>query len=162
MAGIAAAQIGHPVWFELAVFNADKAPVTRDDVIQRASADFTPHGVMLSKTALFTEKSALFPGSTFIVGADTLLGINELEYYDSHNDRCDAFKKMRYTGCRFLVFPRKWDNIVFDETNLEIEDQLRALCSHVSADVFIMDVSSTAIRTAVELPDVDASDEGHV
>lgn len=60
-------------------------------------------GVLLTRTPTFAEKAELFPDTTFVVGADTLVRIGDPKYYE---DLDKAMDRLWRAKARFLVFPR--------------------------------------------------------
>ncbi|MEM7456541.1 MAG: hypothetical protein AAF456_19505 [Planctomycetota bacterium] len=148
MAEIAAEKSGMSLWFELSIINVDKQPPSASQLEKRLRGDFSPHGLVLTRAARFTEKAALFPECTFVVGADTLIRINDQRYYQTATDRSEAFDDFARHQCQFLTFARKIDNIVIQGSNVELDDRLQSLCEHIPADVFMMDVASREIRSS--------------
>ena len=108
MARLAAAQLSLPVEWELSITNVDKPPL--DFYEMRARAAQFPSGttLWLTRAPTFVEKAAIFPGATFIVGADTLARIAEPRYYGNDREACaKALEAIAAAGCRFLVFGRR-------------------------------------------------------
>src|SRR5262249_6541814 len=60
-----------PVAFEISVTNVDKPPLTGETVRRRLAQFAWKSPVELTRAPTFVEKSRLFPGTTFVVGADT-------------------------------------------------------------------------------------------
>lgn len=84
------------VIFEIAVVNADKPPLSRDEVERRVMQFFTSSGrsealrqlegvprfaVCVTSEPLFVGKSSIFKGCTFVVGADTCSRLIDSKYY---------------------------------------------------------------------------------
>ena len=66
------------------------------------------HDPVADSAPTFVEKAAIFPGATFIVGADTLARIAEPRYYGNDREACaKALEAIAAAGCRFLVFGRR-------------------------------------------------------
>ena len=72
MAEIAAAELGVPVEFEISIVNVDKPPLDFIEIEHRVSQFAPQQLVWLTRAATFEEKSARFPGVTFVVGVDTM------------------------------------------------------------------------------------------
>ena len=107
--------------------------------------------VYLSRAATFEEKSRLFAGATFLVGADTLQRIAGPQYYGNSLSACQcAIQRIAGRGCRFLVFGRNLGGSFIRLGDLDLPDSLRALCREVPPELFREDVSSTALRKAGE------------
>jgi nicotinamide mononucleotide (NMN) deamidase PncC len=147
MAEIAAKLLGVPVEFELPVLNADKPPLDYFE-IERRTAQFAPEQVVwLTRSAKFQEKSRLFPGTTFVVGADTVRRIADLRFYGHDPAACrSALERIAARGCRFLVFGRDTGEGFKSCADLDLPEPLKSLCHEVPADQFREDVSSTGIR----------------
>jgi hypothetical protein len=137
--------------FELSVTNVDKPSLDAEEV-RRRLAQFTSRApVWLVRAPTFVEKARLFPGATFVVGADTAERIVAPRYYqDSAETMGQALDEIRKHGCRFLVAGRVGADGHFTELhNLDIPDRLRDLFAAIPARAFRVDVSSTALRRAV-------------
>ncbi len=147
MAEVAERWLGRRVHFELSIVNADKPPLDYHELECRL-AQFAPgQPVLLTRSATFEEKSALFRGATFAVGVDTLRRIAAPTYY--HDDpaaRLAALQRIAARGCRFLVFGRNMGTGFVRLSDLDLPDCLRAICQEVPAEVFREDICSTALR----------------
>ena len=82
-----------PVIFEIAMINADKPPLPKDEILRRIqqfdpytnpvlkAAGLTNVAVAISTEPLFLGKSKLFRSSTFLIGSDTLARLVNPKYY---------------------------------------------------------------------------------
>ncbi len=146
MARSASRRLGHPVAFELSVKNVEKPPLDYLAIQQRLEG-LAPHPVWLTTAAHFTDKAALFPGATFVVGVDTVARIADRRYYGNRSQEMqEALEAIRRAKCRFLVFGRQIGDRFVTLPETDIPPQLRALCDAVPADEFREDVSSTELR----------------
>ena len=146
MARIAAGLTGIPVLFEVSAFNVDKPPLDYIEMRTRQQG-LTGLPFVFSNAPTFVEKSALFPGSTFIVGSDTLERIASPRYYHQSRDLRDrALAGIADNGSTFLVFGRVSPEGFRGLDEIEIPDSLRAISRGVSEEEFREDVSSTQIR----------------
>ena len=103
----------------------------------------------LTRAATFEEKSRLFPGATFVVGADTLRRIADPRYFGGDATACQrATERIVARGCRFLVFGRQEEGRFVGLSDLDLPPQLRACCEEVPASEFREDACSTDIRRA--------------
>ena len=146
MAQLAQRQPGRPAASELALVNVDKPP---PDLLEITKRQDGPPGrlVWLTRAATFLAKAKLFPGATFIVGADTIVRIADPRYYQDDPTRAAAAIDMLVAhGCRFLVFGRRVDGAFRTLSNSQLPESLRAICREVPAADFHADVSSTEIR----------------
>ena len=146
MARIAEARTGRRVAFELCVANVDKAPL--DIATIRARVDGLPadRDVWLTRSGTFAQKTALFPGATFVLGLDTMVRIGEPRFYADADARERALATLHSSGCRFLVFPRLVGDTFLTLDDIQLPPTLRALCDGVSPDEFRMDISSSTLR----------------
>ncbi len=147
MADIADAKFGRSIWFEIAEYNADKGRIKTEHLQTRVDQDFGRHGILISTATTFVEKSLLFPGSNFLVGADTIIRIADLRYYnDDLIDYQAAIAKLADQNCRFVVFGRKVANKFVSGQNIEIDETIAKICQFIDEQEFSDDISSTAIR----------------
>jgi nicotinamide mononucleotide (NMN) deamidase PncC len=147
MAEFAAARFGQAVTLELSITNVEKPPLDFIEIDDRLKR-LTDFPAVLTRAPTFVEKAALIPGSTFIVGADTLARIADPTYYAGSFERRDAaIKTIAAKGCRFLVFGRAVDDQFATTEKLDLPPALLSLCDDVSEAEFRDDSSSTAIRT---------------
>ncbi len=144
LAAAAEARLGRPVTFELPLVNADKPGL---DLLQaqRRAAQF--HGrspVLLSRAPLFVEKARLFPGSTFIIGADTAARLLDPRFYPDADGVGGALDELASLSASFVVAGRSRSGGDFVTL-----DGLTIPAGH--ADMFTgidfrLDVSSTELR----------------
>ncbi|MED5442795.1 MAG: hypothetical protein VYC93_01885 [Pseudomonadota bacterium] len=147
MAQIAAARLQRPVSYELSVFNVDKPPLNYADLRDRLSAFPAGASVLLTHAPRFTDKAELFPGRTFVVGADTILRVGNVRYYgDSEGARDAAVARLAEQDVRFLVFGRLLEGRFETLEDLDLPEALRTLCDGVSETEFRKDLSSTTLR----------------
>ncbi|XP_076911059.1 uncharacterized protein LOC143568916 isoform X1 [Bidens hawaiensis] len=138
---------GYPC-FELSAVNADKPPLTvaqiKDRVKQFEKAGQT---VIISNQPYFYKKAELFPGSAFVIGADTAARLINPKYYGgSYENMIETLLRCKITGSTFLVGGRNMDGVfkVLDDFN--IPDELKDMFISIPTDKFRMDISSTEIR----------------
>jgi nicotinamide mononucleotide (NMN) deamidase PncC len=146
MAELAAARVGQPVTLELSIINVEKPPLDFVEIDGRLE-QLTGLPILLTRAPTFVEKAAILPGSTFIVGADTLARIADPAYYAGSTERRDAsVAEIAAQGCRLLVFGRNVGNRFITLADLDVPATLRALCDEVPASDFRDDTSSTIVR----------------
>ena len=150
MAEIAEERLGLPVAWELSIANVDKPPLDFIAMRERVAAlrtedDARP--IALTRAATFREKAELFPGATFVVGADTIERMAEPRYYGGDAARRDAaMAEIVRLGCRFLVFGREVNGKFMTLGDLNLPVELRRICDEVPPGEFREDVSSTDLR----------------
>ncbi len=151
MAEIAARLLGCKVDFEISITNVDKPPLDFIEIDRRArqfsTAQDVSESVWLSRAPRFSEKAELFPGATFVVGADTIARIGDPRYYGGQDAAMqEAIARIAASGCRFLVFGRQVEGVFRTLSELPIPPQLARLCQEVPRADFRDDVSSTQLR----------------
>ncbi len=147
MVQVAAAVLQREVDLEISIHNVDKPDVNRADLLDRLKHLPATQRVWITRAATFVEKSELFPGTTFVVGADTIRRIGEPAYYgDGVAGRNQALIELAERNCRFLVFGRLIDGSFCELADLQLDACLRQLCVGVAESDFRLDLSSTEIR----------------
>ncbi len=132
---------------ELSVTNVDKPSLDFTEIAARLALFPADHVVWLTRAPTFVEKSRLFPGVTFVVGADTITRIGEPRYYSGDTAARDrAIAEIAGNGCRFLVFGRQTAERFETLDALELPAALRSLCTGVAEADFREDISSTELR----------------
>jgi len=148
MVQVAQELYGLHVEYELSLDNVDKPPLDYYELTRRLTQFGPEEVVWLTRAATFVEKADLFPGATFLVGADTLRRIADPKYYGSQAACQEAWQRFAQRGCRFLVFGRDWGIGFIRLGDLDLPEGLRALCREVPPEQFREDISSTALRRA--------------
>src|SRR6266478_2929085 len=93
-----------PVAFEISVTNVDKPPLAGETVRHRLAQFAWKSPVELTRAPTFVEKSRLFPGTIFVVGADTAERLFEPKYYGDDKARMHmALEEIANSGSSFLV-----------------------------------------------------------
>ncbi|KAK9064564.1 hypothetical protein SSX86_015946 [Deinandra increscens subsp. villosa] len=138
---------GYPC-FELSAINADKPPLTvaqiKDRVKQFEKAGKT---VIISNQPYFYKKAELFPGSAFVIGADTTARLINPKYYGgSYENMIETLLRCKVTGSTFLVGGRNMDGVFKVLDDFDIPDELKDMFISIPVDKFRMDISSTEIR----------------
>jgi hypothetical protein len=148
LARVAEDLVGGRAAFELSITNVDKPALLGDEVRRRLAQFRGRRQVWLTRTPNFVEKSALFPGAVFVVGADTAARILIPRYYGSSEAaRNAAFEEMRGRNCGFLVAGRVDEHGRFiGLEDLAIPGPYRDLFVGIPEKVFRLDVSSTRLR----------------
>jgi nicotinamide mononucleotide (NMN) deamidase PncC len=107
LARVAAELRQQPLAFEISVTNVDKPPLAGATVRRRLAQFAWQSPVELTRAPTFAEKSRLFPGTTFVVGADTAERLVSPKYYRDDELRMhDALDDIANSGARFLVAVR--------------------------------------------------------
>jgi len=113
---------------------------------------FGGEAVGLTRAPTFVKKAQLFPGATFVVGADTVERVGQVRYYGHEAAMQQAIESIAAGGCRFLVFGRVIDGAFQTLEELRLPPRLAALCQGVPAEAFREDISSTELRKSQTAP----------
>jgi hypothetical protein len=137
-----------PVAFEISVTNVDKPPLAADEVRRRVAQFAGRARVELTRAPTFLEKSRLFGGVTFVVGADTAERLVATKYYGDDDARMTAaLQEMADRGCRFLVAVRvDGAKRVRSLADAPIPSRFAALFTAIPESRFRLDASSSDIR----------------
>jgi hypothetical protein len=149
--GLAAAAerlLGQSVHFELCVNNVDKPPFAPDEVLRRLRPFAGRATVWLTRAATFVEKADLFPGSVFVMGADTAIRVVAPRYYPTGAaGLTEALRLVRQRRCRFLVAGRQLaDGALLDLGNIDVPSEFADLFTAIPAQLFRLEISSTRLR----------------
>lgn len=141
---------GAPVTFELSVVNVDKPALTATEIRRRLAQFNWQASVWLTHAPRFVQKAELFPGCTFVVGADTALRLVLPRYYDDDEIKMvSALNRLRELRCRFLVACRvDAQGQCIGKSALPIPISFAELFEQIPATRFRWDISSTALRQA--------------
>ncbi len=111
MARLAAQRLQAPVAWEISITNVDKPPLDFHEM-RRRSAQFAAVDkgapampLWFTRAPTFVAKSSIFPGATFVVGADTIDRIAHPRYYRGdpqarRGDRVDRRGRLSLSGLR--------------------------------------------------------------
>src|SRR5262249_26466006 len=102
LAEVAVKITGAPGAVEMTLQNADKPAMRIEEAERRMRALVGQGPLWLTMAPTFALKSALFPGATWVVGADTAARIVQPRFYGGEPERDAALIRLRETGCRFL------------------------------------------------------------
>jgi hypothetical protein len=96
-----------PLGFEISVTNVDKPPLVGTTVRHRLAQFAWKSPVELTRAPTFVEKARLFPGTTFVIGADTAERLVAPKYYGDDEVRMHAaLEEIGGSGCSFMVAVR--------------------------------------------------------
>jgi hypothetical protein len=150
LARVAAEILATPVHFELSVVNVDKPPLDAGEVRRRLAQFAWRAPVELTRAPTFLEKSHLFPGATFVIGADTAERLVAERYYgDSPTRMRAALEQMAGRGARFLVAVRRDPSgRVRSLADAPVPAAFAGLFTAIPESRFRLDTSSTELRAA--------------
>ncbi|CAO1945605.1 unnamed protein product [Urochloa humidicola] len=135
-------------FFEISAINADKPPLSIAE-IKRRIEQFRKAGknVIISNQPYFYKKAELFPGSAFIIGADTAARLVNPKYYGGdYNKMLEILLECKSMGTTFLVGGRMIEGVFKALDDLEIPEELSGMFISIPEEKFRMDISSTEIR----------------
>jgi nicotinamide mononucleotide (NMN) deamidase PncC len=148
MAAAAQQILGQEVTCEISILNVDKPPLDFIEIDRRARQFSPGQAVWLTRAPHFSEKARLFPGATFVVGADTLARVGHPRYYGGQEAAMhQAIADIASHGCRFLVFGRTIEGTFRTLGDLQIPAALLSICQEVPEKLFRDDISSTQLRS---------------
>jgi hypothetical protein len=137
-----------PVAFEISVTNVDKPPLAGDAVRHRLRQFVGKSPVELTRAPTFVEKSRLFPGTTFVIGADTAERLFAPRYYGDDALRMHlALEEIASSGASFLVAVRiDAAGRVRRLSDIQVPRRYVDLFSEIPEQRFRFDISSSEIR----------------
>ncbi|KAI0491629.1 hypothetical protein KFK09_025889 [Dendrobium nobile] len=133
--------------FEISAINADKPPLEVAEIKRRVE-QFKETGktVIISNQPYFYKKAELFPGSAFVIGADTAIRLINPKYYGDYQKMLEILLGCKSSGCLFLVGGRMVDGVFKVLDDLDIPEELKDMFISIPEEKFRIDISSTEIR----------------
>jgi nicotinamide mononucleotide (NMN) deamidase PncC len=151
-----------PVEHEISITNVDKPPLDYIEMADRVGQFSHDERLWFTRAPAFVEKAQIFPGSTFVVGIDTITRIAESRYYGGDERKRDAaIDRLVELGARFLVFGRKIEGRYEVLSGGKLPPKLAAICEEVPEADFRVDVSSTELRANRAIKYGDAERQSH-
>ena len=137
-----------PLVFEISVTNVDKPPLAGETVRQRLAQFAWKSPVELTRAPTFVEKARLFPGTTFLIGADTAERLFAPKYYGDDEARMHAaLEEIANSGSSFLVAVRiDAAGRVRALNEIPVPQRYADLFSEIPEHRFRVDTSSSEIR----------------
>ena len=137
-----------PVAFEISVTNVDKPPLSGETVRHRLAQFASKWPVELTRAPTFVEKSRLFPGTAFVIGADTAERLFAPKYYGDDEIRMHvALEEIANSGCSFLVAVRiDAAGRVRGLNDIQVPRRYAGLFTEIPEYRFRFDTSSSEIR----------------
>lgn len=147
LARVAGESAGLEVVYELSVVNVDKPPLAEGEIRRRAAQFAGDSRLALTRARTFREKAALFPGSVFIIGWDTLIRLIDPKYYGgAAGAMLTALAEIWALGCRFLVAGRAQEGAFRTLAEAAIPAGFSPLFQAIPEADFRADISSTELR----------------
>lgn len=137
-----------PLVYEISVTNVDKPPLAGETVRQRLTQFAWKSPVELTRAPTFLEKMRLFPGATFVIGADTAERLVAPRYYGHDEDRMHAaLEEIGQSGSSFLVAVRADENgSLLALGDIAMPRRFVDLFAEIPEHRFRLDTSSSQIR----------------
>jgi hypothetical protein len=137
-----------PLSFEISVTNVDKPSLAAKTVRDRLAQFAGKSPVELTRAPTFLEKSRLFPGATFVIGADTAERLFAPKYYGDDEVRMHhALEEIANAGCSFLVAVRiDAAARVRSLSDISVPRRYADLFNEIPEQRFRSDTSSSEIR----------------
>jgi nicotinic acid mononucleotide adenylyltransferase len=146
MARIAEEVAERPLAYEISIANVDKPTLDYVEMRDRA-AQFTDRPLWFTRAATFVEKLAIFPKTTFVMGADTYARLPDPRYYGGSTGAATrAVKTIAAKAAGLIVFGRARDGVFEEAASIDVPQALRNVAYFVSQREFRLDVSSTQLR----------------
>ena len=142
-----------PLAFEISVTNVDKPPLAAETVRRRLAQFAWKAPVELTRAPTFLEKSRLFPGTTFVVGADTAERLFVQKYYADEARMHAALEEIANSGSSFLVAVRLDPaGRIRALTDIPVPQRYADLFTEIPEHRFRVDTSSSEIRARRAAP----------
>jgi hypothetical protein len=154
-----------PVVFEIAMVNADKPSLSKDEIISRLMAfsscgtatmllrelGVTNFAVAVTSRPLFSTKVELFPGCHFLMGTDTLSRLFDPKYYENSRENMIVATGKMLQSCRLIVGGRATAAGEFLTpqavlADLDLPSVVTRNIASIEEAAFRCDISSTMIR----------------
>ncbi|KAJ3670671.1 hypothetical protein LUZ60_008097 [Juncus effusus] len=135
-------------YFEISAINADKPPLSTEEIKMRVD-QFRKAGknVIISNQPYFYKKAELFPGSAFVIGADTAIRLVNPKYYGGdYNKMIEILLECKNNGTEFLVGGRTVNGVFKVLEDCEIPSELKEMFISIPEEKFRVDISSTELR----------------
>jgi nicotinamide mononucleotide (NMN) deamidase PncC len=159
MARIAEEIAERPLSWEISATNVEKPLLDYVSIRDRA-AQFAGQRLWITRAARFTEKLAVFPEGTFVMGADTYVRLADPRYYGgSTAAAAEAVELIATRACGLIIFGRMRQGVFEDAAHVDVPQRLRDVSYFVSQREFRLDISSTELRRQ-ELARREAACEG--
>jgi hypothetical protein len=100
---------------EISIHNVDKAPMDYLDIAYRMGKlsfhSSIINNVWLTDAPTFALKSDIFKGASFIVGGDTIVRVDDNQYYASEGSKISTFKQYKKDKTHFIAMNRNGSEI---------------------------------------------------
>ncbi len=147
LASVSARILNAPVIYEISISNVDKPDLELSEVRRRLSQFEGKADAAVTRVPVFYEKARYFPGSTFIIGFDTMIRLVEPRYYGGSVERMRAaLSELRELGCGFLIAGRVEEGAFRTLDSLSVPPEYADMFTQIPESAFREDISSTELR----------------
>ena len=130
------------------MINVDKPPLAADEVRSRLGQFAWRARIELTRAPTFLEKSRLFPGATFVVGADTAERLVATRYYSGDEERkAAALQEIAdRAGCFLVAVRADSTGRVRSLADIAVPARFAHLFTPIPESRFRLDSSSSDVR----------------
>ena len=147
LVNVASGMLGKPAIYELSISNVDKPDLEHSEIRRRLEQFQGGADIAITRVPAFYEKARLFPGSTFVIGYDTMTRLVDPRYYgDSPQRMNSALSELRDLRCGFLIAGRVESGTFKTLEDLPVPPEYAAMFTQIPESEFREDVSSTELR----------------
>tara|TARA_Y100001935_G_C17307472_1_gene513308 strand:+ start:2645 stop:3754 length:1110 start_codon:yes stop_codon:yes gene_type:complete len=146
MSKLAEKETKQKTFFEICIQNVDKPPLSYHQIDKTINQFQNNQNWVLTKAGKFSDKAKLFPNSTFIIGADTLVRIFDERFYASRSDMLEEFDIFNENNIYFLVFGRERKGHFIELNDVEIPEIIKKRFNGFAENIFRDDISSSDLR----------------
>lgn len=133
--------------YEISIKNVDKPDLNEEEILERLNQFDSTENIIVDKAPLFSEKSTLFPKSTFLIGYDTAERLINAKYYDgNYRKMTKSLELIEDNKCAFLVAGRIQNGLFSTLEDLNIPEDFKSLFVEIPESDFRVDESSSEIR----------------
>ena len=144
---VASRMLSKPAIYEISISNVDKPDLEHSEVRRRIEQFRGRADIAITRVPVFYEKARLFPGSTFVIGYDTMTRLVDPRYYgDSPRRMSAALSELRDLRCDFLVAGRVEGGTFKTLEDLPVPPEYAEMFIQIPESTFREDISSTQIR----------------
>ncbi len=147
LANAASNILNAPTIYELSISNVDKPDLGLSEVRRRLAQFAGRADTLVTRVPVFYEKARLFPGSTFVIGFDTMTRLIEPRYYGDSIERMRAaLLELRALGCGFLIAGRVDRGVFRTLDDIRVPSEYADMFTPIPESAFREDISSSDIR----------------
>ena len=139
--------LGKEAAFEISAANVDKPPLKSKEIKKRVQQFRNKATTLVSFAPLFSQKSAVYPSSTFVIGYDTACRLVNPEYYSNDTKAMfTSLHEIEANGCDFLVAGRVDAGSFKGLDDVDVPVRFRGMMVGIPETTFRVDQSSSEIR----------------